>query len=82
MRKLNVYFDLNLQISLHLCNTNLNQGQIAQIEVHDRARDSCSVKNGVLELLLAYFNVFITINVLIIHRYSDILYVLLVHYAV
>lgn len=43
-----------------------------------RSRDSCSVKNGVLERLLAYFNVFITINVLIIHRYSDILYVLLV----
>lgn len=30
------------------------------------------------ERLLAYFNVFITINVLIIHKYSDILYVLLV----
>ena len=46
-----------------------------------RSRDSCSIKNGVFELLVAYFNVFITINVLIIHRYSDNLYVLLVHYA-
>ena len=81
MRKLNVYFDLNLQISLHLCSTNLNQVQIAQIEVTWPNTWQLQGQNGVLELLLAYFNVFITINVLIIHRYSDNLYVLLVHYA-
>ena len=76
MRKLNVYFDVNLQISIHLCSTNLKFRLLIL-----RSRDSCSIKNGVFELLVAYFNVFITINVLIIHRYSDNLYVLLVHYA-
>ena len=55
--------------------------RLLKLRSRDRTRDSCSVKNGVLELLLAYFNVFITINVLIIHKYSDILYVLLVHYT-
>ena len=55
--------------------------RLLKLRSRDRARDSCSVKNGVLELLLAYFNVVITINVLIIYKYSDILYVLLVHYA-
>ena len=48
--------------------------RLLKLRSRDRTRDSCNVKNGVLELLLAYFNVFITINVLIIHRYSDILY--------
>ena len=55
--------------------------RLLKLGSRDRTRDSCKVKNGVLELLLAYFNVFITINVLIIHRYFDILYVLLVHYT-
>ena len=33
MRKLNVYFDPNLQMSLHHCSTNLKHVQIAQTEV-------------------------------------------------
>ena len=33
MRKLNVFFDLNLQMSLHHCSTNLKHVQIAQTEV-------------------------------------------------
>ena len=55
--------------------------RLLKLRSRDRTRDSYKVKNGVLELLLAYFNVFITLNVLIIHRYSDILYLLLVHYT-
>ena len=55
--------------------------RLLKLRSRDRTRDSCKVKNGVFQLLLAYFNVFITINVLIIQRYSDILYLPLVHYT-